>query len=257
MAAPYVGFGDFPFRVASAGFGRIEKFEKFGRNPAAGTGVEDVWNGGGVYTGHPTGAAETLEIASSDTDDTAAGGGGTGARTVQIHELLDANGAAVADVTVSLNGQSQVSLGAGLYTRSARMTVLTAGSGGKNAGTLTLRHTTTTANIFAVMPIGYNKTLISAYTVPTGKVLFIDQLTASMVRSTGTAVSGSMSFRARAPGCVFESIVAPEISQANSYEYRGPYHEFAAGTDLKWSVESTSTTSIVYAEFSGYLADTP
>ncbi len=140
---------------------------KYGRNPAIATGAfEAIWNGGGLYTGHPTGAAETMEIFSGSTADN--GATATGALTVTIQHLLDGDKNEMPDVTVTLNGQTPVSLGAQTYSRSTRLKVVTTGSGGSNAGALTLRHTSTTANIFAVMPIGYNKTMIVAYTVPAG-----------------------------------------------------------------------------------------
>lgn len=140
---------------------------KYGRNPAIATGAfEAIWNGGGLYTGHPTGAAEAMEIFSSSTADN--GATATGALTVTIQHLLDGDKNQMPDVTVTLNGQTPVSLGVQTYSRASRLKVITAGSTGANEGLLTLRHTSTTANIFAVMPIGYNKTMIVAYTVPAG-----------------------------------------------------------------------------------------
>ena len=42
-------------------------FEKFGRNPDIDTASvpEDIWNGGDVYTGFPTGAAEQIAFCRS------------------------------------------------------------------------------------------------------------------------------------------------------------------------------------------------
>lgn len=59
---------------------------KFGRNPDVDTGAsEDIWNGGGLYTGFPTtGSAEPLGVASSSANDTAAG---TGAITASANNL--------------------------------------------------------------------------------------------------------------------------------------------------------------------------
>lgn len=229
-------------------------FEKFGKNIniATSSTPEDVWNGGGDYTGFPTGAAETMEIFSSSDDDT---DGGSGARTVRIYNLLDENGAQLPDVEVTLNGQTPVSLGATLYYRGGtRIKVLTAGVDGRNVGTLTLRHTTTTANIFAVMPIGMNQTAIAAYTVPLGKTLYC-KVNMQMSRDNGLAGSASVSFRNREHGTVFNTSVGPEISDSKSYEGKD-FKKFVERTDIKVRVDSVSdNNTIVSADFYGELVD--
>ncbi len=200
----------------------------------------------------PTGAQRQWSYI-SDAADAAAG---TGARTVTVSNLLDEDGAVAPDITVTLNGTSAVSLGAVTYTRASRITVVTAGSGGNNAGTLTLRHTTTTTNIFAVMPAGRNRTAIAAYTVPTGYVLAIDRVRASMVISGGGGASAEVIFAIREPqaNSVFESVLSPDISGNIVYEYRGPYLMFSAGHDIKIEVVEVSTDNTqVTGEFSGVL----
>ncbi len=242
--------------VASGNVTGVAIFEKYGKNPDIDTGSapEDIWNGANDYTGFPTGSAETLEIFSSNANDTAAG---TGARTVRIFNLLDSTGAEVADVDVSLNGTTAVSLGAGLYYRGgSRMKVLTAGSGGENAGELTLRHTTTTANIFAVMPALNNQTAICAYTVPLGKTLYVNRLNMQLGRANGANGSATMTFRARENGAVFNSVVNPTITNQASYTFSGGYFMFPARTDLKMRCEDVSdNNTIITAEFGGYLVD--
>lgn len=143
---------------------------RFGRNPDVDTGTlpEDVWNGGGVYTGFPLlpdGGlpAETLEIFSSSAADTF--DGGTGARTLRLSGLN--TGGAVITETVNLNGAAGV-LTTQPFSRMAMADVLTAGSGEVNAGSITVRHSTTTANVFAVLPVGLNQSMVCAYTVPAG-----------------------------------------------------------------------------------------
>ena len=233
-----------------------EQFDKYGKNDSIGTGTtpEDIWHGGGVYTGFPTGSAETLEIASSDANDTSAG---TGARTVKITNLIDSTGAEAADVTVSLNGTTQVSLGAGTYTRCSRVIVLTAGSGGANAGTLTLRHTSTTANIFAVMPIGANQTFILAYTVPLGKTLYLHRINVQMSRLSGAAGTADVSFKARPFGTdgVFNTIISPTITDSSHYTFENNgYKIFTARTDIKFSVDSVSDNStVVSGDLGGFI----
>ena len=230
-------------------------FEKYGRNPDVDTGTlpESVWNGGGVYTGFPTGAAETMELLSSDAADAAAG---TGARTVTVSNLLDEDGAVAPDITVTLNGTSAVSLGAVTYTRASRLTVVTAGSGGSNAGTLTLRHTTTTTNIFAVMPAGRNRTAIACYTVPTGYVLAVNRVVFRMVISGGSNASAECVFACRdfVTDGAFQSVLSPDITVSMPYEYNNGYILFPARTDIRCDAIAASTNnSRVTAEFSGVL----
>ena len=245
----------FELEVAKGNVVGHTPFQKYGKNPDVGTGgLEDIWNGGSLFTGFPTGAAETMEVFSSSANDTAAG---TGARTLTIYNLLDDTGAEMPNITVTLNGTTPVSLGAGLYYRGGtRMKVITAGSTGANEGTLTLRHTTTTTNIFAVMPTLANQTAILAYTVPLGKTLYI-KASFGMSRASGAAGSAVVSLRNRLFGTdtVFNSSVAPAITDDS--KYRGNYYfKYLERTDVKGRADSVSDTStIVTGEFEGYLID--
>lgn len=168
--------------VTAVSFGLVsgaKMINKFGRNPDVDTGAEQaVWNGGGLYTGHPTGAAETIEVFSDSASDTAAG---TGMRTMQI-DGLDENGEEQYE-TVVLAGLTPVATTT-LWTRVFRAYGLTAGSSGANVGTVTIRHTTTTANVFAALPVGYGQTEVAAYTVPAGYTGLLVHLYA-VVRGVG------------------------------------------------------------------------
>ncbi len=232
----------------------VSIFEKYGKNPAVATGPEDVWNGGGLFTGFPTGAAETMEIFFSSGDDTILG---DGARTVRVMNLLDAQGAVSPDVDVELDGANPVSLGAIPYFRGgSRIEVLTAGTDEDNAGTITLRHTTSTANIFAVMPIARNQTAIGAFTVPLGKTLFMDRATMSMTRAAAAAASAETTFRARPQGGVFNAIFSPAITTSQSWIFEDDgWIEFAALTDIKMRADSTTATVVIAGEMSGLLFD--
>lgn len=242
--------------VAQGSVSGQEEWDKFGKNPDVGTATvpEDVWAGGGSYTGFPTGAAETLEIASSSANDTAAG---TGARTVTVSGLLDGTGAEMPPVTVALNGTSQVSLGAQTYYRAARIVVATAGSGEFNAGTITLRHTSTTANIFAVMDAGRNQTAVMASTVPLGKTLYVYRMASTMARSSGSAGSASVGFLRREHGAAWQTFRAPEITDSSPYMFsRAAFIAFPERTDIKATVFDVSDNgTIVYAEMDGVLVD--
>lgn len=140
---------------------------KFGRNSDVDVNageIEDVWEGGGLYTGFPAGVvntvAETCTVVSSSANDAAAG---TGMRTCRLSGLGATGLAQLEDVT--LNGTNAVTTTNRWY-RVNRVTGLTGGSGQTNAGAITVRHSSTTANIFAVMPAGFGQSQIAAYTIP-------------------------------------------------------------------------------------------
>jgi len=253
----FIATKEFQLEISRGNVPGMTLVDRYGKNSSISTGTDpqDIWNGGGGYSGFPTGSAETMEIFSSDAADTSAG---TGARTVRISNLLDGTGAEVADVEVTLNGTTPVSLGAGTYYRGgSRIKVLTAGTSGTNAGELTLRHTTTTANIFAVMPIGFGQTAIAAYTVPVGKTLYVDRISLQMARASGAAGSATMSVRARPHGGVFNCLTTPTISNSMGYFFSSNgFFKLDARTDIKLRCEEVSdNATIVTGDFNGILVD--
>lgn len=161
---------------------------KFGKNSDVDTATvpEDIWEGGGVYTGFPAGAAETISVFSSSASDTAAG---AGARTIRISGL-DANYNVVQE-TVTLNGVTPVATVA-TFIRAHTATVLTSGSSNLalNVGTITIRHTTTTANVFLSMVPGTNQTNCSAYTVPAGFTAYMQKISGAIRGGTTATVDG-------------------------------------------------------------------
>lgn len=173
---------------------------KFGRNPdvdAAST-PEDIWGNGGLYTGFPDGTPETLSVSSTDANDTALG---TGARAVRILGL-DTDYNQQSEV-IPLNGLTP-SIGTKVFRRAHSMSVVSAGSGGVNVGTITANHTTTTANVFLSILPGLNQSTNSAFTVPAGYTGYIMDLHGSIRGGVTSAADGyiwtrgfNMPFRAR------------------------------------------------------------
>lgn len=84
---------------------------------------------------------------------------------------------------LTLNGTSGVT-SVNTYRRVYRAFILTAGSGNTNVGTLTIRHTTTTGNVFSVIPIGYGQALLTAYTIPAGYTGYMRRYIISMLDTT-------------------------------------------------------------------------
>lgn len=246
---------DFFMQMALGRVPKCSVFDRFGRNPDTDE-AEDIWGSGTTYSGFPIGAAEKIEIFSSSANDTAAG---TGARTVEISGLLDGNGVLCDPVTVTLNGVTPVEIHASqTYSRMSRMRVLTAGSGGANAGSITVRHVTTTANIFAIMPVGVNRTSLAIYTVPANHKLLINKVYASMALSTGASGSASLSFRVRPYGGVFEQFFPIEITNSKSLQVccDNYFFVFDARTDMKWRAESVGqANTVIDVNFGGILVN--
>lgn len=160
---------------------------KFGRNPDIDTGTvpEDIWNGGGTYTGFPTATAEFLQVVSSSANDTAAG---TGARTLRIfyldanYNMFDANGDPLY-VDVTLTGIVPVTT-ATQAMRVYRAYVLTSGTSQSNEGDITIRWAVTTATVFAVLPATFAQTQLSNFTVPDGWTGYMRRVGVSLADTT-------------------------------------------------------------------------
>jgi hypothetical protein len=224
--------------------------QRFGLNGDV-DAAEDIWDGGGAYTGFAV-AAEILKIVSSSASDAAAG---VGARTVLI-EGLDANYAALSE-TVALNGVGAVNTVA-LFLRVTKVTVATAGSSLTNVGTITVNQNTTTANIFCIMPAGYGVSQSTNYTVPAGKKLLMTHFDATMNDQTAnTAVLGLkiVPYLAAAPATL---IVRPfGLSTTKNYvdNIAGGFL-LAAKTDLVFRAMSVqSANAIIAINWDGYLLD--
>jgi len=226
-------YNEYDFRLAIAK-GHVDghiHLNKFGRNPDCALSTpEAIWNGGGAYTGHNAVAAQILEVfSSSGLDDAVAVG--SGAWTVRLFGLDENWEPLVEDVI--LDGADPVET-IGTFIRMDRARVLTAGSGGKNAGAITARQKTTTANIMMVLPIGYNSTMIACWTIPAGYRGFFTGWNASL--SGGTVGSAIVRLLCRPEGETFQvqeelSIVAAGSSQVIR-EYTNPKGPFGEKTDI-------------------------
>lgn len=160
---------EFLLEVAKGNIAGHSLVNKFGFNDAVGATLQPVADGAIYQT--PV-AATSLEILSSDANDTSAG---SGARTV-IVEGLDANFAEQSE-TVTMSGVTPVAL-SNTFTRVFRMRVATSGtyatqSAGSHAGTITLRTASAGATWATIglsassFPIG--QTEIGVYTIPAAK----------------------------------------------------------------------------------------
>jgi hypothetical protein len=140
---------------------------KFGANAAVGTTAEVVWtnsNGRTYLT-----AAETLQVRSTDADDTAAG---TGARTVRLYGQT--TGFVETTDDVILNGTTSVETSVA-FLRIYRVSVLTAGSSEINEGAINVYDNADTA-LLAQVAVGQGQSQMAFWTVPAGKTAFVKQV---------------------------------------------------------------------------------
>lgn len=182
---------DFLYEVARGRIQNLQLFDKFYYNSAVGNTEEDVWTTGGTLT-HQT-STQTLEIVSASGNDTS---GGTGARTVKIFGL-DGNYESQNE-TLTMNGATAVDT-VNKYLRIHRLAVITAGTGGKNAGVITLRVDgggDTQGEIVA----GDNQSLMSQFTIPANKTAFLTKYSIGV----GKAQDATVRFCARVVDEVFQ-----------------------------------------------------
>jgi hypothetical protein len=241
--------------ISSGRSSKLSVIHKFGMNPDIdlGGGFEAIWNGGGPYTGFDATAAEVVEVFSSAAADASAG---TGARTAKVFGL-DGNYVQQSE-TVTLNGVTPVNT-VNSYLRLDTIQVITAGSGGSNAGTITVRQSITTANVFAVMPIGNNRTMIAAFTVPAGNRAYLTNwFTAWSSKKQGFS---TVQFKSRPFNQVFEvREEAALVSDGTSYllrEYFIPKSDFDEKTDIVIQADSSAPDVAISAGFDLILEKIP
>lgn len=178
------------FAIAKGDVSGHSALLKFGRNPDIDASVEEtIWEGGGIYAYDAT--AQSLEIVSSSSDDT---DGGTGARTVTLIGQ-DANNAEQTAV-ITLNGTTAVAI-SGTWLRVYRCSVTTTGSGGVNAGTLTVRLAGAGATRL-IIGVSNGQTLMAVYTIPAGYTGYILHYYASANAQTAAYVDVKLFTRSSA-----------------------------------------------------------
>jgi hypothetical protein len=161
--------GDYPSR-------QVHEIRAHSDNIDTNSGNFQSFLGGGLDRFYPT-AATKLKVASSSANDTAAG---TGARTVELIMLSPTF--EIETETIALNGQTPVETSFEAY-RIQGARVVTAGSGGANAGTIRVAPTASTFTngvpdtnpMWSVLP-GWNTCSCGVYTVPEGLLATLDHL---------------------------------------------------------------------------------
>ncbi len=189
---------DFYFEVSIGNVLNHSSINKFGNNADVDSAApEDVWDGGGTWN-EPT-VGQVYTITSTSATDTSAG---TGARTMKISGLLSSTGL-LADETISLNGTTAVTL-TNNYQMIHRMIVLTAGSGGANAGIIQARGNTD-GTITAQIAITNNQTLMAIYKIPSGYTGCLLSYYASGNKALGATATVNVIVKAKPNGGVWQT----------------------------------------------------
>jgi hypothetical protein len=156
---------------AAGVFSNQSGVHKFGTNPAVGANsTEDIWFGGGAYTGWLTTADEVRVKAGGDSDDAAAG---TGAQKVVV-EGLDENWAiASEELTMNANGTLASASSSTTFIRVYRAYISDVGTyGGANTGDVIIE-TDTSTSVVASIAADKGQSQLSMYTVPAGKTAYL------------------------------------------------------------------------------------
>ena len=249
----------FHLQVAQGQIAYHEHIYKFGQNAVVGNSVETIWQQGGLYSYPPS--ATTMTVSSSDTNDTSAG---TGSRTVQISGL-DGSYNEVSE-TITMNGQTAVTT-SNSYLRVNRALILTAGSGGANAGIVYVGTGTVTsgvpANVYTTINgDGTNQSLQAFWTVPANYNAYIHQTNISTGNSSNTPAVLKTLLVARPHGGVFNTKEIIVLTDGNHLENYSFPITLTEKTDIEFRAQSSSASvnfdvsasmSILYVRMGGTL----
>lgn len=216
-----------------------------GTNPAVAAGAS-FWYGTGAYPWIPS--ARTLEIVSTDANDTLAG---TGIQKVSVNGL-DANYNSITE-TVSMNGTTAVPL-VNQYLRINRMINIQAGSSNVNVGTINLRDAGA-GPVRAIIPVapgvgGIGIISQAAFTVPAGFTLIVQSVLLSILRGNGSQVNNitMRNFTRSAAGAL---ILPLALSTGSNLPYRHEagdgYPVFTVGEKSDFDLVCTDASAAVAA----------
>jgi hypothetical protein len=217
----------------------------FGYNPDVDSAAEEtVWTAGGIL-GHPA-SPTIMTVSSTSNNDTS---DGTGARTIFI---LGVNGTGgYTSEVVTLNGQTAVNT-VHAYDSIERVTVLTVGSGGVNAGDINIGTGTVTsgvpATIYGQVYVGENNSLMGHWTCPAGHTGYM--ISGSLSSSTETGanyITGRLKLRGADEVIRTAAIVTMANSYAN-FDFDYPI-KINAGECVTATVKSTANNEVVSSYF--------
>jgi len=239
-------------------FGKYEPFElqvsrgqitmhstvyKFGYSTLIDGTLYPVWNlaANRVYLT----TAATMTVSSSSASDASGNGG---ARTVLV-QGLDQNYLPISE-TISLAGQTGVATD-NSYLRVTGVTVITAGAGGSNVGTISVGTGTVTAGVPAVthelIPIGFNKEASGVYTVPAGYTAYLQEGGLSCQDNGNGYVTGRLTVSNQGSPFITSAVTVFSTGQVN-YDFTYPI-AIPEKSDVEARAVSSSGTNSVSSYF--------
>lgn len=217
----------------------------WGYNPDIDQTIETVWADGGTIPF--IGAAGTMNVSSSSTDDAAAG---TGARTIVI-QGLDGDHNEISE-TVTLNGQTTVTT-TKQFLHINYIYVATTGSGKQNAGTIYVGAGVNTlgvpATVYGTIYTNFNASTTACYTIPAGYTGYVVTGGISLGQDTGsTGVTGYLLTRDPVADIARVVAVASFSNGSSEYDFQLPLR-----VPEKYSIEARavgkSNNNLVSAHF--------
>lgn len=212
---------------------------------AEGSGEQDVWRGGGAYTGFPTGATDTASFVSTDAGDTG---------IVAYRYLASSTDTSYTPAAITLNGTTPVNTAHQVYRLNA-MQYASGSASAANAGQISVYRTSTAANVFSIIKAGYGLSVMLTVTIPAESTGLIRDISVHVDKRVPSVVTGVIWMRPLNG--------SPTLSRPFSVSDTDPYLDsvfgglaLAAGTDIIIRILScTADNTIVTATANGLLVD--
>jgi hypothetical protein len=230
-------------------------WNKFGYNADVDTAADEVIAEFGGSINIMT-SGDTLDVVSSDTNDTSAG---TGARTILITGI-DENNLPQTE-TVTMNGVTPVTT-SNSWLGVNRIAVVTAGTGGTNAGTITVDDNAGTVGTQATVPADQSVTQQCIFHTPINHNFLATWLWLGALKLTGGGGSPVVNFKgysySRVTGCTYEIFRANMDTSVENHIIIDPHEPFVVGgREILYFTAGTDTNNTeISARFSGKLIKT-
>lgn len=225
----------------------------YGKRTYAAPGVVPAW--WTTYTEQTSNAQRS--IASSSTADTAAG---TGARTVKLTYYSVTAGVITGPFTetVTLNGTAYVNTSSTTIAFIEKLEVMTVGSGGTNAGTLTLKAATAGGGATIVtIGIGDGQTFLGIHYVASGRTMKLTSVSVGIKGADGAGFFAKSRNPANANSYDLQITDTIRIGtgQATVQRSFGTPIEVAGPARVQLYLDADSSTSRVYHASMDYFED--